>query len=272
MPKKSDQKYLLVLVLFIIFVALLNFPTIISFFKMLFNVRYWSEKTIMAVIFLGVFFWQFRSTKWQFKPTYQVRYLLAAMAIVAVAQLSGTDFLFWFGLALSIYSIFIYFYGAKTANSFIVVLLFLVFLGRINSPTALNLISLYLKMISTKLAALFLNIFQIGAQAKGNYLLTKNFSCTVGDACNGLSNIMSLLYLTLVYCYLQKNTLKKTFYLLVMSIVLAVLANTLRIMTIVLIGNLGGAALVSVNSSRGWVMYWCGVLWFLFWSVGLRLC
>lgn len=257
---QQHQKYLPVLTLFILFIALLNFSTLVGLINILFNVRFWGEKTIMALVFFWVFFRQFRLTKWQIKPTYQVRWLLTAMVIIAVAHLSGTDFMFWIGLAFSIYSVIIYFYGQKLANSFIVALLFLVFLGKINSPTALNLLSLYLKIISTQLAALLLNIFQIATKAQGNYLITKNFSCTVGDACNGLSNIVSLLYLTLAYCYLQKNTLKKTLYLLGAAVLLAVLANTFRVMTIVIIGTLGGSTLVSAGSFLHVVV---GIFWFL---------
>jgi len=207
MLKKTEKKHLPILILFITFITVLNFPTLISFIKMLCYVPFWSEKTLMAAVFLAVFSWQLKNTHWRFNPTYQVRYLLAAMAIIVVAHLSGTDFLLWIGMGLSIYSVLVYFYGLKTAASFIIVLLFLVFLGKINSPTALNLISLYLKIISTKIAALVLNILQIATQAKGNYLITKTFSCTVGEACNGLNNIVSLLYLTLVFFFWVRRRL-----------------------------------------------------------------
>lgn len=261
MAKKiENQKHLPILIFFLLFISLLNFTTLLSFLKFFINIRFWSEKTLMATVFIGIFFWQFKNTKWQLKPTYHVRYLLAAMAVIAVAYLSGTDFLFWIGLGLSIYSVLVYFYGFKTANSFIVVLFFLVFLGRINSPTALNIISLYLKAASTKLAALFLNFFQLTAQAKGNYLVTKNFSCTVGEACNGLNNLVSLVYLTLVFCYFQKNSLKKTIVLIGIAGILAVIANSLRIVTIVLIGYCGGSSIINGDSLVHLII---GVIWFV---------
>lgn len=261
LKNKAQKKYWPVLFIFLGFLALLNFTTLVTLVKFFISPRYWNEKTLMAGIFLYLFYLQFKKTKFIFKPTYQVRYLLLAMATIIIGSLSGTDFLLWLGLGVSIFSILIYFFGSVTAGNFILVLMFLLFLGRINSPTALSYISLYLRLISTKIAGMLLNLVGIATQAQGSYLLTKNFACTVSEACNGLNNLVSLLYLTLVFCYLQRIKLKNSLILLVSAVVLAIFANSLRIMTIVVIGYFYGAKIVQPDS---FIHILVGIIYFIF--------
>lgn len=233
-----------VLLLFVFFILIINIPALSLLFILLFNPVHWSAKTVMALVVIYLFYDHLKKSKPVFKPTYQVRFLVLALFLNLIGLLSNTYFIFWLGAACSIYSLFVYFYGTKAANKLLPLLFLMQYLGHLNSPTALGLSSLYIRIAATKTAAFLMNILGLETIVKGTYIITSNLSCSIEPSCSGLNNLLSLTFLTILYAYLQKNSLRKISLLGFLAVILAFLSNVFRISILSTIGHFNQVAAI----------------------------
>ncbi len=254
--KKLNQ----VLVLFIFFLLIINIPALSLLSILLLNPAHWSAKSIMAIVIMFLFYDHLKKNKPAFRPTYQVRFLVLALFLNIIGLLSNTYFIFWLAAASSIYALVIYFFGKKQANDLIPLLFLMQYLGHLNSPTALGLTSLYIRIAATKAAAFLMSLLGIETMVKGTYIITNHLSCSIEPSCSGLSNLLSLTFLTVLYGYLQKNSLLKITVLGGSAVVLAFLSNVFRIFTLSTIGHFKQAATILPGTILHNVV---GIGWFL---------
>lgn len=117
-----------------------------------------------------------------------------------------------------------------------------------------------LQLIATKAAYLAGSLFGVDMIAAGNNLAssTDKWGFDVAEGCSGLRSLMALTLVGAVYAYTTQTKLWKGLLLFASTIPLAIIANSLRITTIVLI-----AEYIDADFAGGIYHDWSGFLFFL---------
>ena len=144
-------------------------------------------------------------------------------------------------------------------------LAFLLLMLPINYPLEI-LLGFPLRMLSTKLSALFLGLLGIATEVHGTLITTSHFAVSIESPCSGLKTLSALLLtgLTLAY-FLHKSWWRRGLIVLLIAPV-ALLANALRNTTIILIGHNYGEP-----AAMGWLHAFSGLVVFLLSMVMLIL-
>jgi exosortase len=247
--------------IYLAFIAFINIPALLALATTLFYFYTWSERTIVAGAWLFLAMKQWQREKLKELPTFESRYLLGALLCIVAAILTNIEILLWLGAALSLYSYLVYFHGSRQALKFIPLLGMLLLLSRINSPTALELLSLNLRIISTKTATFWLTLIGIPASNISTTCISSpRLICTIDTACNGMNTLYALTILAFFVAYHLRFLLRQTIILVTTGVALALLTNTLRIWTLFVIGYHYGATLIAPDS----VLHTgIGVFWFI---------
>lgn len=228
------------------FLAFINIPALVGLANILFYFYTWSERTLVAAGWVYLAYLQIKKERLKDAPTFESRYLLGALACIIVALLTNLDVFMWLGAAVSLYSYLVYFHGTKQALRFIPLLGLLLFFSRINSPTALEVLSLNLRILATKTATFWLQAFGIPAvNISTTAIATPKLICTIDSACSGMNYLYALCVLSLLIAYAERFFLRKTCILLLSSFTLAIVANIVRIFVLFLLGYRWGAAAIA---------------------------
>jgi len=183
----------------------------------------------------------------------------------------------WFGLVIIFAGFLIYIFGELVAIfpmpmiSFIVVLIGLVYLLggwsvfrelafplfmlflMIPLPSLLmKQISFPLQVISSRLAAMFLQAVQVPVVRQGNILDLGVRQLQVVEACSGLRYIISLSALGIIFCFFYQRTLWKATIIILAIVPAAVLANALRVTGMAFWPGLQGGFRHALS---GWVIF-----------------
>jgi EpsI family protein len=92
-----------------------------------------------------------------------------------------------------------------------------------------------LKQMVSAIVASLLSLFGYAVEREGVVLLVNGNEMLVADACSGLNSIMSLFALALLYAHLRGASLRRTLLLLASIVPIAVAANILRVLALVLV-------------------------------------
>ena len=92
-----------------------------------------------------------------------------------------------------------------------------------------------LKQMVSAIVASLLSLAGYSVEREGVVLLVNGNEMLVADACSGLNSIMSLFALALLYAHLRGASLRRTLLLLASIVPIAVAANILRVLALVLI-------------------------------------
>ena len=147
---------------------------------------------------------------------WEMRYLSAISFIVVL-----------FGLALS-------FYGAKVAKSMAFAIGFLVFM--IPMPF-IDDITFNLQSISIHSSGWLLRAMGLPITTTGSLISLDDTTFSIGLPCSGLNTLIALVAFAALYVYLLAGPSSKRVFLFLCSIPIAILANILRIASIVLVAH-----------------------------------
>lgn len=131
------------------------------------------------------------------------------------------------GLVLSIY-------GTKVARSMAFAISFLVF--TIPMPF-IDEITFHLQDISIHWTGWLLKVSGMPIAISGNLIILDDAVMSIGLACSGLNTLMALLAFAALYAYLLAGPSSRRVFLLLCSIPIAILANVLRIASVVLVAH-----------------------------------
>ena len=138
----------------------------------------------------------------------------------------------------------LYFYGKPLMRDFLFPIAFLIF--AIPLPFVfLKKVAYILQSLSARYPALIIEMLGIPVTRVGAEIQLTDASFVVGLPCSGMNSLISLLALVTIFIYILKCPLHKKVTLLCLAIPIVILANILRITSLLLIANAYGAETAS---------------------------
>ncbi len=119
-----------------------------------------------------------------------------------------------------------------------------------------------LRLISSAVAVGILNGLGIATQREGTQIFAEGFALDIVEACSGLRSLFVMSSLAAPFAYFTQKTLVKKWALFVLSLPLAMLTNTLRIVTIALVARFFNQelALKIYHDFSGYLVFFISIL------------
>ncbi|MDB4720954.1 exosortase/archaeosortase family protein [Verrucomicrobiales bacterium] len=161
-----------------------------------------------------------------------------------------------------IYGFLVFVWGKKTAKHFIFPLALLYFAiplpGLIQATNGLQI-------IATKIAYHISTIFGADVVAGGTEIQSANGSwdaLKIAEGCSGVRSLIALVFIASIYGHMTQNKIWKLGVLIISSVPLAILANSFRVTTIVLIAEFWDAEFASqtYHNFSGFIFFPLGLL------------
>jgi exosortase len=146
-------------------------------------------------------------------------------------------------------------WGTRTVKSLVFPLIFLIFL--VPFPFIPDL-AFRLQEISVFSSSHLLEILGLPITSSGMEIYLQTTVFTVGIPCSGINSLIALLALSAVYSYALKGLFSKRAGLFILAFPIAIFANILRIVSIILV-----AYFVNVQTAAGWYHDLSSPLFFL---------
>ncbi len=190
--------------------------------------------------------------------------LLFGLFVHLIALRFKIDFVSGFSLIVVLTGTILYLLGRKHMEAFLFPVLFLGFM--VPLPTVFTTpLSFRMKMFAASAATFFANKIHIPAIQEGSTILMPFSSLTVGDPCSGLKSLISLLALGAIVVYLMRTSLPRKTLLFLMTIPLALAANIVRILFLILVAYVYGSKVATGKFLEGFA----GLLVFVLAFAGL---
>jgi exosortase D (VPLPA-CTERM-specific) len=156
-----------------------------------------------------------------------------------LGELSGEFFTLYISFWLILVGLCLLHFGWKKLKTIGFALFFVLTMFPV--PNFINTrIMLQLRLISSKLGVAMIQLFGLPATREGNIIDLGFTKLQVVDACSGLHSLISLIILSLLIVYFFKDHIWKRIVLLISSIPLAIVTNSMRIaMTAILYKHFG---------------------------------
>jgi len=162
-----------------------------------------------------------------------------------------------FALILLCWGVPFYFFGWPVAKLLIFPCVFLIFCVPL---TFLDTLSFPLRMFVTSLSTHIANAFGIGVYSSGSQIhldAANREGFDVADACSGLRSLLAMMAITAFYGWYSQKKMWKKWVLFLACIPLAVVGNTARIISIIIVSAAFGeeAALKIYHDYSGYIMF-----------------
>jgi exosortase len=162
---------------------------------------------------------------------------------------------------LGIYALTGLFWGPKWLKATFFPFALLIFTVPLTAYT--DSLTFHLRLLSTQLATGFCNtVLNLNLIREGNVVFhtlpngAKGFEFEVAPACSGIRSLTVVFLLTLVYGYMQFNSLWRRLSLVVAAIPLAVLSNVIRLIIVFTVGEAwGGDVGKRIETNLGFVTF-----------------
>ena len=181
--------------------------------------------------FAAYLIWSRRATlrRTELRPAWSgVAIVAAGLAILVLGVLGAELFLSRISLLITLTGLILCFGGRKLVAELRFPLLIL--LLAIPIPAIIyNQITLPLQTMSAKAAGALLPVFDVPVLREGHVIVLPSMKLEVAQACSGIRSLMSLLTVAILYGYFLESSNWKRTVLVVASVPIAVLANSLRI-------------------------------------------
>ena len=159
-----------------------------------------------------------------------------ALLIHLLAYTFDINFLSGFTLIVALFGLALYLYGTEITKKAAFPITFLIFMVPLPQVMIIN-ISFKMKMMAAQIATSIVNLMGIHAIRDGSIVYLKpDTSLTIGSPCSGLSSLIALMALGALYAYLVKMSRTRKIILFLLSIPVALAANILRIVMLLLVG------------------------------------
>ena len=165
--------------------------------------------------------------------------LITGFSLYIAGIIVDVRFLMYVSFVIFSAGLIVYVWGPKVLKRlwFPVVYLFLM----IPMPYALSSnIAFPLQLASSRYAALALDLLGISALQEGVNIQIPGFSFVIERGCSGLRSIVALFTLSVLFAYLVGGSVQKKIFLIFSSIPIALMANLVRIVVVVLIAKFWG--------------------------------
>ena len=154
--------------------------------------------------------------------------MILALFTLIVGQMGAELFLARFSLLLLLAGLIVFFLGWNFLRVLFFPLAFLVMMIPIPS-LVFNQITFPLQLLASRVAAGLLSLMGVPVLREGNVIMLPSMPLEVADACSGIRSLMSLGTLAIIYGYLMDRRVIVRVVLAVVSVPIAVIANSLRI-------------------------------------------
>jgi exosortase len=159
-------------------------------------------------------------------------------ALIFIQSISG------FSLPIVIIGLVLYLFGWQVTRIVIFPLAFLFFMA----PAPMQFIAattLQMKLFAAHVAAIVVQLLGIPLVREGSIVHLSNDMIVIGDPCSGLRSLISLAALGMLYAYLAKGSYPKRIALFLSSIPIAIIANIIRVIGVIVVANFYGNRIVT---------------------------
>ncbi|MFH1458949.1 MAG: exosortase [Candidatus Omnitrophota bacterium] len=154
--------------------------------------------------------------------------------------------------------------GVEALKINVFALFFLIFMIPLPKVMTLGL-SFYLKMFAAQTASFCVGVI-VPLKNVGSFIYLPNGVLTVGTPCSGLSSLISLAALAMLFSHLTAFSKFKKAIFFILALPLALISNILRIMLLIIVCYVYG-----VDVAMGWFHDFSGMLVFVFAFLGLLI-
>ncbi len=166
--------------------------------------------------------------------------LVPALFLHLVAYRWGINFISGFSLIIALFGLSLYLFGAEITRRLTFPFCFLVFMAPLPQVMIIT-ISFKMKIFAAQVATSLIKLIGIPSLRVGSIVHLPNTSLTIGDPCSGLRSLISLTALGALYAYLAKISRIRRIVLFLVSIPLALVANIIRIVLLLIVAFVYGS-------------------------------
>ncbi|MFH1778858.1 MAG: exosortase/archaeosortase family protein [Candidatus Omnitrophota bacterium] len=166
--------------------------------------------------------------------------LIPALLLHLIAYRWGINFVSGFSFIIALFGLLLYLFGREVTRHLAFALCFLVFMVPLPQVMIIH-ISFKMKIFAAQVATSVINLMGIQAVRDGSKVILPNTALTIGDPCSGLRSLISLTALGALYAYLAKLSRFRRIVLFLVSIPLALLANIIRIVLLLIVAFVYGS-------------------------------
>ncbi|MBM3254108.1 MAG: exosortase/archaeosortase family protein [Candidatus Omnitrophica bacterium] len=189
--------------------------------------------------------------------------IIPALFIHLAAYRWGVNFISGFSFIITLFGLSLYLFGREMTQKMTFPFCFLVFMVPLPQVLIIH-ISFNLKIFAAQIATSIIKLINIPSVRQGSIVYLPNTSLTIGEPCSGLRSLISLTALGALYAHLAKISLIKKIILFSVSIPLALLANIIRIVLLLIVAFVYGSEVAT-----GKFHDFSGFLLFIFALIGL---
>ncbi|MFP3975181.1 MAG: exosortase/archaeosortase family protein [Chloroflexota bacterium] len=220
------------------FLAFLYFPTFQWLVNSWLHSSYYSHGFLILPIAVFIAWTRRKELRRSTPSRIGIWALVAGLALYVGGMLYGSRFLCALSFLVVLSGLVLYFRGRRAFRALAFPLCFLVFM--IPLPF-LDTIGFWLQSFSAQSSAWVISQFDIPVTRTGTEIHLGNTSFVVGLPCSGLNSLIALLALAALFAYVLKGLFVKKLMLFIFSVPVAMFANLLRLVGLLLIGNHWGA-------------------------------
>ena len=221
-----------------ILLCLLYFQTFIWLVNSWLSHSYYSHGFLIPLV-SGFIFWRKRHQLKQAKPfPLGILVIALGLSLYVAGLLSYFNFLSAISFLVVLGGLVLYFWGSKGLQSVLFPICFLIFM--IPLPF-LDSIGNWLQSLSAHWSAAIIGAVGIPVAITGAEIRLEESTFIIGLPCSGMNTLISLLALAAIFGYFLKGRFYKKAVLLTIAIPIAILANLLRIVSVLVIANYYGS-------------------------------
>ncbi len=164
--------------------------------------------------------------------------LVIGLGIHIAGFLRLDNFLSALSLFLTLPGLILLFRGTRALRALAFPIFMLVFL--IPFPWLLEKVGVWLQSFAARAAAGIVDLLGVDVVRTGSKITLKDAAFDVDMACSGMHSLIALLALAAIFAYVLKGSSTRKSILFLLAIPVAILANLIRLVSILLIGNTWG--------------------------------
>lgn len=217
---------------------LLYLPTFVWLVNSWLHSPYYSHGFLIPPL-AGVIAWTRRSVLAEKAPSNGgIPVLLAGMALYVGGFLYASDFLAAISLLVVLAGLVLYFWGNRALIAFAFPLGFLAFMIPVPFLGGMNL---WMQSFAARASAWIIGLMGIPITRTGAQLQLEDAAFVVGLPCSGMKGLIALLALAALFAYILKGPFSRKALLFALAFPTAILANLLRLVALLMIGDEWGA-------------------------------
>jgi exosortase len=244
LESKSKTGEIALAIIIAIAILLLYSPSMVWMVQSWISSDYYSHGFLIPFV-SGFLIWTKRSIfKNRIGSMWGIAGIVPGIFLYLTSLISGMKVLGVISFLIVLYSLFIYAYGLKAFKTILFPCVFLLFMVPFSFIQDL---AHALQANSVYWAAWITYICGLPIKTMGTEIYLGNITFTIGIVCSGINTLVALMALCAIYSHILKGVFVKRFFLFILAFPIAILANVLRISSIILV-----AYFADVYTATGW--------------------